>query len=113
MPIQCEFFALEGLAQLLNTVKLIKDTINPKLSIHGFLPTMYSGQHNLSRQVFDELKEHFSKELFKYDDDFIIVPRSVKLAESPSFGKPIMLYDNRSNGSVAYENLARAILQGA
>ncbi len=113
VPIQCEFFALEGLAQLLNTVKLIKDTINPKLSIHGFLPTMYSGQHNLSRQVFDELKEHFSKELFKYDDDFIIVPRSVKLAESPSFGKPIMLYDNRSNGSVAYENLARAILQGA
>ncbi|WP_334084461.1 AAA family ATPase [Helicobacter typhlonius] len=113
VPIQCEFFALEGLAQLLNTIKLLKDTINPRLKIKGFLPTMYSGQHNLSRQVFDELKEHFSKELFKYEDDYIIVPRSVKLAESPSFGKPIILYDNRSNGSVAYENLARTILQGA
>lgn len=113
VPIQCEFFALEGLAQLLGTIKLLKDSINPKLSIKGFLPTMYSGQHNLSKQVFEELTQHFGKELFKNQDDFIIVPRSVKLAESPSFGKPIMLYDARSNGSIAYENLARAILQGA
>ncbi len=113
VPIQCEFFALEGLSQLLSTIKLLKDTINPKLTIKGFLPTMYSGQHNLSRQVFDELKEHFSKELFKNNDEFVIIPRSVKLAESPSFAQPIMLYDARSNGSMAYENLARAILQGA
>lgn len=113
VPIQCEYFALEGLAQLVSTVKLIRDTVNPRLSIKGFLPTMYSGQHNLSRQVFDELKEHFNKELFRYDNEIIVVPRSVKLAESPSFAKPIMLYDNRSNGSIAYENLARTILQGA
>lgn len=113
VPIQCEFFALEGLAQLLNTIKLLKETINPRLQIKGFLPTMYSGQHNLSKQVFDELTQHFSKELFKDENEYIIVPRSVKLAESPSFGKPIMLYDTRSSGSVAYENLARVILQGA
>lgn len=113
VPIQCEFFALEGLAQLLNTIKLLKDTVNPRLNIKGFLPTMYSAQHNLSKQVFDEIKEHFSDELFTHEGEFIIVPRSVKLAESPSFGKPIMLYDNRSNGSIAYENLAYAILQGA
>lgn len=114
VPIQCEFYALEGLAQLLNTVKVIKDTSNPDLVIRGFLPTMYSNQQNLSKQVFDDLLHHFKKHLFKDDkQEFIIVPRSVRLAESPSFGKPIMLYDAKSNGSMAYQNLAEFILQGA
>ena len=111
IPIQCEFFALEGLAQLLNTVRLIRKTINPKLSIQGFLPTMYSSQNNLSKQVLADLRQHFKGKLFKDEmDDFIVIPRNVKLAESPSFGKPALLYDGRSRGSMAYQNLAQAIL---
>ncbi len=111
IPIQCEFFALEGLAQLLNTVKLVRKTINPKLVIKGFLPTMYSSQNNLSKQVFADLRQHFQGKLFKdVDDEFIVIPRNVKLAESPSFGKPIILYDVKSLGSVAYQNLAYSIL---
>jgi chromosome partitioning protein len=111
IPIQCEFFALEGLAQLLNTVKLVRKTINPKLTIKGFLPTMYSAQNNLSRQVFADLRQHFQTKLFKSAaDDFIVIPRNVKLAESPSFGKPAILYDVKSSGSIAYQDLAHAII---
>jgi len=112
IPIQCEFYALEGLAQLLNTVKLIKKTINPKLTIKGFLPTMYSAQNNLSKQVFSDLKQHFKSKLFIENEtsSFIVIPRNVKLAESPSFGKSIIEYDIKSNGSKAYQNLAQTIL---
>ncbi|MDR0579978.1 MAG: AAA family ATPase [Campylobacteraceae bacterium] len=112
IPIQCEFYALEGLAQLLNTVKLIKKTINPALEIRGFLPTMFSTQNNLSRQVFADLQQHFKNKLFVMDGDktFVVIPRNVKLAESPSFGKPIILYDDKSPGSVAYKDLAKSIL---
>lgn len=112
IPIQCEFFALEGLAQLLNTVKLIKKTINPKLDIKGFLPTMFSTQNNLSKQVFSDLQQHFKNKLFidKDTSDFVVIPRNIKLAESPSFGKPIILYDVQSAGSKAYQNLANSIL---
>lgn len=112
IPIQCEFYALEGLAQLLNTVKLIKKTINPKLHIRGFLPTMYSSQNNLSKQVFLDLKQHFKSKLFEDQDSssYIVIPRNIKLAESPSFGKPIILYDIKSAGSQAYQNLAHTIL---
>jgi len=112
IPIQCEFYALEGLAQLLNTVKLIKKTINPKLTIKGFLPTMYSSQNNLSKQVFSDLKQHFKSKLFVESEtsSYIVIPRNVKLAESPSFGKPIIEYDIKSNGSRAYQNLAQTIL---
>jgi len=112
IPIQCEFYALEGLAQLLSTVKLIKQTINPKLKIKGFLPTMYSNQNNLSKQVFSDLKQHFKNKLFveKENSSFIVIPRNVKLAESPSFGKPIIEYDVKSTGSRAYQNLAQTIL---
>lgn len=115
IPIQCEFFALEGLAQLLSTIKLLKDSVNPNLEIKGLLPTMYSTQNNLSKQVFADLSQHFDSKLFKnkIDNSYIIVPRSVKLAESPSFGKPVLLYDIKSNGSVAYQVLAQSILQGA
>lgn len=112
IPIQCEFYALEGLAQLLNTVKLIKKTINPTLEIRGFLPTMYSSQNNLSRQVFADLKQHFKTKLFvdRETSAYVVIPRNVKLAESPSFGKPIILYDVKSVGSKAYQDLAQSIL---
>jgi chromosome partitioning protein len=112
IPIQCEYFALEGLAQLLNTVKLVRKSINQKLTIKGFLPTMFSTQNNLSKQVFEDLKQHFNTKLFKdLDDEFIVIPRNVKLAESPSFGKPAILYDVRSKGSQAYQALAQTIIE--
>ena len=110
IPIQCEFFALEGLAQLLNTIKLVKQTINRQLNIRGFLPTMYSSQNNLAKQVFADLAQHFENKLFKVDESsYVVIPRNIKLAESPSFGKPIMLYDSTAIGTKAYTNLARAI----
>jgi len=113
IPIQCEFFALEGLAQLLNTIKLIRQTINRQLTIEGFLPTMYSAQNNLSKQVFADLAKHFESKLFKLTDtSYVVIPRNIKLAESPSFGKPIMLYDPSASGTKAYVNLAKAILRG-
>ena len=111
IPIQCEFFALEGLAQLLNTVSLLRKTINPKLRIKGFLPTMYSGQNNLSKQVLADLEHHFQDKLFSLKKDFIVVPRNVKVAESPSFGKPVTHYAASSKGSRAYRALAKAILK--
>lgn len=119
IPIQCEYFALEGLAQLLNTIKLVRKTINPSLQIRGFLPTMFSTNNNLAKQVFSDLKEHFSTQLFPANDPqemeegYIFIPRNVKLAESPSFGKPVILYDVKSTGSTAYQHLAGAIISGA
>ncbi len=112
IPIQCEFFALEGVVQLLNTIKLIKKTINPKLTIKGFLPTMFTTQNNLSKQVFNDLKQHFNKKLFKtYDKkEYLVIPRSVKVAESPGFGQPVILYDKNSKSSIAYNNLAKTIM---
>jgi len=113
IPIQCEFFALEGLAQLLNTIKLVRQTINRQLEIKGFLPTMYSSNNNLAKQVFADLAQHFEAKLFKLNDDsYVVIPRNIKLAESPSFGKPIMLYDATAIGTKAYTNLAKAILRG-
>ncbi len=110
IPIQCEFFALEGLAQLLNTIKLVKQSINKTLEIRGFLPTMYSSQNNLSKQVFADLAQHFESKLFKINgNSYVVIPRNIKLAESPSFGKPIMLYDDKAIGTKAYTNLAKAI----
>ncbi len=111
IPIQCEFFALEGLAQLLSTINMLRKTINPKLSIKGFLPTMYSTQNNLSKQVLEDLSHHFKNQLFyfKKNKECIVVPRNVKIAESPSFGKPIREYASGSKGSVAYEELASVI----
>ncbi|MGH7448648.1 MAG: ParA family protein, partial [Longimicrobiales bacterium] len=87
IPIQCEFYALEGLSQLLNTVRLVQQNLNPKLQIEGVLLTMYDQRLNLSRQVADEAKEYFGSRVFKS-----VIPRNVRLAEAPSFGKPIVLY---------------------
>ncbi len=113
VPIQCEFYALEGVGMILNTIKLVKKTLNPDLKIRGFLPTMYSNQNNLSKQVFDDLKYHFRDELFKTSDakHFLKIPRNIKIAESPSFGQPIILYDRYSVGSQAYTNLAQLIIR--
>ncbi len=114
IPIQCEFFALEGVAQLLNTIKLLRNTINPKLAIRGFLPTMYSRQNNLSKQVLADLEHHFNDKLFrvgKRKKEPIVVPRNVKVAESPSFGKPVVHYADGSKGALAYQQLAKAILR--
>ena len=111
VPIQCEFFALEGLAQLLNTISLIKKSLNPKLRVRGFLPTMFSIQNNLSKQVLSDIEYHFKDKLFKNKKDYIVVPRNVKVAESPSFGQPVVSYATKSKASNAYRNLATAILK--
>lgn len=105
VPMQTEYFAMEGLSQLLHTVKLIKTSLNPKLELEGILLTMYDGRTSLSKQVSMEISKHFETKVFKS-----IVPRNIKLSESPSFGKPIILYDINSKGSEAYLSLAKEII---
>jgi chromosome partitioning protein len=105
IPIQCEFYALEGLSQLLNTVRLVQQNLNPKLQIEGVLLTMYDQRLNLSRQVADEAKEYFGSRVFRS-----VIPRNVRLAEAPSFGKPIVLYDLLSVGAQSYLALAKEII---
>jgi chromosome partitioning protein len=113
IPIQCEFFALEGLAQILDTIKLLQKTINPNLTIKGFLPTMFTKGSNLSKQIFNDLAIHFSNKLFKSkkDNNYLVIPRNIKLAEAPGFGKPISLYNRKSKGFLAYNNLADILLE--
>jgi chromosome partitioning protein len=106
IPIQCEFFALEGISQLLDTVDRIRDSFRHPLRIEGVLLTMYDDRTNLTKQVADDLKEFFGKEVFR-----TVIPRSVRLAEAPSFGKPILLYDVRSRGAESYIKLAKEILE--
>ena len=105
IPIQCEYYALEGLSQLLNTVRLIQNNLNKKLEIEGVLITMYDSRLNLSNQVVNEVKQYFGDKVYK-----TLIHRNVKLSESPSFGKPIMLYDASSTGSQNYMNLVSEIL---
>lgn len=105
IPIQCEFYALEGLSQLLNTVRLVQQNLNPRLQIEGVLLTMYDQRLNLSRQVADEAKEYFGSRVFTS-----VIPRNVRLAEAPSFGKPIVLYDILSAGAQSYLTLATEII---
>jgi chromosome partitioning protein len=105
IPIQCEFYALEGLSQLLNTIRLVQQNLNPKLQIEGVLLTMYDQRLNLSRQVAAEAKEYFGSRVFES-----VIPRNVRLAEAPSFGKPIALYDVLSVGAQSYLSLAREII---
>lgn len=106
IPVQCEYFALEGLGKLLNTVKIIQSRLNTELEIEGFLLTMYDPRLRLSNQVVDEVKKHFQQMVFE-----TIVQRNIKLSESPSFGKPCILYDAESKGTLNYLNLAREIFQ--
>lgn len=105
---QCEYFAIEGVAQLVNTVERVRDMLNPGLEIEGLVLTMYDERMNLARQVADEMKNHFGDKVYK-----TVIPRNVRLGEAPSYGKPIILYDIRSRGSEAYVNLAKEFIQRA
>ncbi len=106
IPIQCEYYALEGLAELLNTIRLVQKNLNRDLVIEGVLLTMYDSRLNLSRQVAEDVRNCFSGKVFD-----AVVPRNVKLSESPSFGKPIILYDIMSSGAESYLKLAKEIMQ--
>jgi chromosome partitioning protein len=106
IPIQCEYYALEGLSQLLNTIKLVQRNFNPALAIDGVLLTMYDARLNLSKQVADEAKEYFGSQVFS-----ITIPRNVRLAEAPSFGKPILLYDVQSIGAKSYLAVAQELIR--
>jgi len=106
IPVQCEYFALEGLGKLLNTIKIIQGRLNPELQIEGFLLTMYDPRLRLSNQVVEEVQKHFQQMVFE-----TIITRNIKLSEAPSFGKPVILYDAESKGSLTHLNLAREILQ--
>ena len=106
IPLQCEYYALEGLSQLLNTVHLIQRSVNPELAIDGVLLTMYDARLNLSRQVAAEAREYFGAKVFE-----TVVPRNVRLAEAPSFGKPIILYDVASVGAQAYMSVAHELIR--
>jgi chromosome partitioning protein len=106
VPIQCEYYALEGLSQLLNTVRVVQRSFNPRLAIDGVLLTMYDARLNLSRQVADEAKEYFGPRMFN-----TVVPRNVRLAEAPSFGKPILVYDIGSIGAQSYLNVAEELIK--
>lgn len=106
IPVQCEYFALEGLGKLLNTIKIIQTRLNTALEIEGFLLTMYDARLRLSNQVVEEVKKHFQQMVFE-----TIIQRNIKLSEAPSYGKPVVLYDAASSGSTNYINLAREVLQ--
>ncbi len=106
IPIQCEYYALEGLSKLMETVKLVKMTLNPGLRIRGVLMTMHDPRTRLSSQVIEEVVKHFADKVFR-----TIIPRTVRLSEAPSFGLPIMLYDPMSKGSLAYQNLAKEVVR--
>ncbi len=108
VPMQCEYFALEGVSQLLTTVERVRDALNPALEIEGIVLTMYDDRMNLARQVAEEVRSHFGEKVYRS-----VIPRNVRLGEAPSFGKPIILYDIRSRGSAAYVDLAKEFIQRA
>jgi chromosome partitioning protein len=107
VPLQCEYFAMEGLGYLLNTVKLVKTRLNPHLSLGGILLTMFDSRNLLAHRVSEDVRKHFGDKVFK-----TIIPRNVRLSESPSHGLPIILYDIKSRGAMAYMELAQEIIQG-
>ncbi len=106
IPVQCEYFALEGLGKLLNTIKIIQNRLNPELEIEGFLLTMYDPRLNLSNQVLEEVKRHFQEMVFE-----TIIHRNIRLSEAPSYGKPALLYDASSKGAINHLNLAKEIIE--
>jgi len=105
IPVQCEYYAMEGMADLTKTIQLVKNRLNPALEVKGIVLTMFDGRTALSKTVADEIKKHFKETVFQ-----VIVPRNVKLAEAPSYGKPVILYDIRSKGAEAYFELAKELL---
>ena len=107
VPLQCEYFAMEGLGYLLNTVKLVKARLNPQLSLGGILLTMFDARNTLAHRVSEDVRKHFGDKVFK-----TVIPRNVRLSESPSHGLPIILYDIKSRGALAYLELAQEIIQG-
>lgn len=108
IPIQCEYYALEGLGQLVNTIKLVQSRLNPALEILGIVLTMFDGRTNLCIQVADEVKRYFRDKVFR-----TVIPRNVRLGEAPSHGKPISIYDPRSKGAEAYQELAVEVMERA
>jgi chromosome partitioning protein len=106
IPLQCEYYAMEGLTQLLKTIRIVKENLNPDLQIEGILLTMYDLRNNLSQQVADEVRSHFKGRVFS-----TIIPRNVKLSEAPSFGQPCIIYDAESRGAQSYVELAQEILK--
>lgn len=108
VPIQCEYYALEGLTQLMNTINLVKKSLNPKLEIEGVVLTMFNARTNLSIQVVDEVKKFFKNKVYR-----TIIPRNIRLGEAPSFGKPISIYDPSSKGAEAYDELALEVIERA
>ncbi len=106
VPLQCEYYALEGLSQLMETINLITQSVNPQLVLSGVVLTMYDGRTNLTAQVEEEVRKFFQDKVYK-----TVIPRSVRLAEAPSFGKPIFIYDYRSSGSTAYIQLVQEIIE--
>lgn len=105
IPMQCEYYALEGLSALMDTLRNIQETVNPKLQLEGLLRTMYDNRNRLTKDVSDQLVEYFGDKVYK-----TYIPRNVRLAEAPSFGLPVYLYDKSSRGAIAYKNLAREIV---
>ena len=105
IPVQCEYYALEGLSQLLNTVRLVQQNLNETLKLEGVLLTMYDARLNLSRQVASDAREYFANQVFE-----TIIPRNIRLAEAPSFGKPIILYDLTSIGAQSYMSVAKELM---
>ncbi|MBN1277512.1 MAG: ParA family protein [Deltaproteobacteria bacterium] len=105
IPLQCEYYALEGLAQIITTVKMVKRGLNPMLRLGGILLTMYDNRNNLSQQVAEEVREHFGESVFK-----TVIPRNVRISEAPSYGKPIILYDVNSKGARSYLSAAKELI---
>ena len=105
VPVQCEYYALEGLSDLLSTIRIVKSRLNPPIDLEGLLLTMYDGRTNLSLQVAEEVKRHFPGKVFA-----TVIPRNVRLSEAPSHGKPVNVYDGSSRGSVAYKRLTEELL---
>ncbi len=105
IPVQCEYYALEGLSQLLNTINLVRENLKPELKVLGALMTMYDDKHKLTQEIFDELYRYFPNRIFR-----TVIPRNIRLAEAPSFGRSILHYDRKSTGAKAYEKLAKEII---
>ncbi|MDL2323018.1 AAA family ATPase [Bacteroidales bacterium OttesenSCG-928-A17] len=105
IPVQCEYFALEGISKLLNTIKIIKSKLNPKLEIEGFLLTMYDSRLRLANQIYEEVKKHFGDMVFT-----TVIQRNVKLSEAPSYGQPVLLYDPESKGAINHMQLAEELI---
>ena len=106
VPLQCEFYALEGLAQLLRSIEMVKKNLNPSLTIQGIVLTMFDSRNNLSEMVVNDVRKHFGKQVYQ-----TIIPRNVRISEAPSFGQPVLMYDINCSGSKAYTSLAAELLQ--